>query len=480
MDETTLVRQVLDDAAAAVDVRPPSRVEIDRGLRRVRRRRRLARSGRVAGCVAGVAASLTAVQFGLVPLPSWAPAIPVTSTAASALAAQPTRGSLAGDEPWLQALRANVATVDRQESGGERWRAPSADRVDVIYAGDVGDFRIALVETPLRWGAIEARQQIWYVGARHTTGDRMESSATSDPEDVAFLDLSAGNLPAEAGVTGAAAVLLGPASDVETVGPVRIAADGEVSWPAAAAAPSAPGLWEFSMAAGAPVRYLRWAGSETVSLGDNGWGNEVGAERAALLEGVRPAQRSAAVGTVIVSAVPDDERLARSVSAAQRGSSLAVASSTRRLVWSGRLDGASVDVVAVTAPSGASVFTAVTAAGPQAQAVQPSTPAVVAAGGPVALAWSFQPLTAAADGSYVARGPVRVGLVGPVEAVTARLRSSTGASVTGELVDGVGIVALAGATTVTFLGADGATLASTTVSALTYDDTKLAPADARP
>ncbi|MBI4941094.1 MAG: hypothetical protein HY830_10135, partial [Actinobacteria bacterium] len=132
MDDLTIVREALADVADRVSSRPPDRAQIDRGLRRVRRRRRVSRAGRGLGVLGGVAAVLAAVQLGVVPVPSWVPVVPVTSTAASALAGGPTRGSLAGDPVWLRALREQVATLDREELPGERWRVPSAGRVDVI------------------------------------------------------------------------------------------------------------------------------------------------------------------------------------------------------------------------------------------------------------------------------------------------------------------------------------------------------------
>ncbi|WP_088318908.1 hypothetical protein [Kineosporia sp. R_H_3] len=467
MDELTMVREALADVADRVSSRPPDRAQIDRGLRRVRRRRRVARAGKGLGALGGVAAVLGAVQLGVVPVPSWAPVVPITSPAASALANGPTRGSLAGDAAWLQALREKVATFDQAESGGERWRAPSADRVDVIYAGDLGDFRVAVVETPLRWGAIEARQQLWYLGPRGSAAAAMEQGRSEGPTDLVSETFGPGSVPAGPTTRGAALVL-GPARDVEQVGPVRIAADGTVSWPAVPVRATEPGVWELVLPAGSGRVFLRAAGLDVVAVGDRGWGGETDAERAALVRGATPAVRTGSVPARVVSSVPGAERLAGALAAAQYASALDVATSGRRLLWSGTVDGTTVDVVEVTAPSGGrvlvavqDVFAPVMAGGGSGQPVAVGTSG--ADDGP-ALAWVFQEPEVLADGGYTTSGAQHVVLVGPQQAVAARVTTADGTEHPVDLPGGgPGVLTVEGARSVRFVDAEGRTVAETTV-----------------
>jgi hypothetical protein len=465
MDELTLVREALDGAAEQVQVRPPSRAELDGGFRRVRVRRRLARTGKAAGTLAALATSLAVLQLGVVPLPAWVPAVPVTSGTTSALAAGPTRGSLAGDDAWLEALRAKIATFDRSESGGERWRAPSPAAVDVIYAGDVGEYRVAIVETPLRWGVIESRMQLSYLGVRGAAASEMAEGWSNAPEETAMVSLGDGSLPPEAGATGMGAVVV--SSSVNTVnrqGPPVIAADGSISWATAELAPTAPGVWQLSMPANGPRTYLTWDGAEQPMLvGGWGWNSWQEADRAALLDGVRPARRDPS-GPGVVSSVPGDERLAGSVGTAQFNSGQALGSSTRRLLWSGTLDGAPTDVVEVRVASGAR---AVVVNLPDRA---PAQVQVVAAGKEPALAWRFALDTAAStetgpDGAVpVGNGPQRIGLLGPKRAVRAEITATAGARVAWPLSDGIGVAGAAGATSVRFLNEAGEVLAETDIS----------------
>ncbi|WP_088289581.1 hypothetical protein [Kineosporia sp. A_224] len=466
MDELTMVREVLGDVADRVSSRPPDRAQIDRGLRRVRRRRRVARAGKGLGALGGVAAVLAAVQLGVVPVPSWAPVVPITSPAASALANGPTRGSLAGDAAWLRALREKVATFDQAESGGERWRAPSADRVDVIYAGDLGDFRVAVVETPLRWGAIEARAQLWYLGEKGAAVAAMEQGRSDGPQDLVSETFGPGSVPAGPTTRGAALVL-GPARDVEQVGPVRIAADGTVSWPAAPVRATEPGVWELVLPAGSGRVFLRTAGRDVVAVGERGWGGESDAEQAVLVRGATPAVRTGSVPARVVSSAPAAERLAGSLAAAQYASALDVTTSKRRLVWSGTVDGTTLDVVEVTAPSGGRVLVAVQdvyTAVMQGGFGQPVAVTTYGAAATPALAWVFQEAVALADGAYTTNGPQHVVLVGPSDAVAAQVTTTDGATHRVDLPGGgPGVLTLEGAQSVRFLDGDGATVATTKV-----------------
>jgi hypothetical protein len=466
MDELTLLRETLDDIAGRVPARAPTRAQIDVGLRRVRRRRRVVRVGRTVGALAAVGAVAASVQLGAVALPAWAPAVPVGTTAASALSAGPTRGSLAGDAAWLAALRDKVATFDRSESGGERWRAPGADRVDVLFAGDVGDYRLALVETPLRWGVIESRQQLWYLGRRGAEAAALEEGQNDEPLDVAAIILVPGNLFAQEPDADSVAVVLGSGIDrVEKVGPASVSATGSVAWPAQALAASEPGLWQLVVPAGAGRVFVRWPGAEApMAVGDVGWGAQSIAARAALLPGMTPALRdgSSAAGSdpAAESEAPDDARIALAASVARFSSALGDGAGERRLLWSGTLGGARVDVVQVTAPSGGSVVVAVAGIGPDEG--EPVALEVVPAGAEPAVGWLFREPAPGSDAA--GSGRWLIGLVGPQGAVSAQVVRSDGTTAVVPLADGIGVAVASAAARVRFLGADGAQLADAPVT----------------
>jgi hypothetical protein len=458
------LKEALDGVADRVHARPPLREDIDRSLHRVRRRRRATRVAQTAGALLGVAGLLGAVQVTGVPLPSWAPAVKVGPSAASALAGQPTRGSLAGDVAWLRALREKVATFDRSEGGGERWRAPSADDVDVVFAGDVGPYRVAVVETTLRWGVIESRTQLVYLGPAGAAGSALEEGFSSDPQDVVHVDLTGvADVPVEA---GSVAVVIGPAwLDVRKVDPLTIRANGDVRLESAPAPSPEPGVWQVEVPRGGERVWLMWGnGEHVVAVGDVGPVpvEAAGPARTALLEGVRPAQRAGSVAPDVAAGVPDDDRLAASVAAAQYASGLPREGTSRRLVWSGTLGGVATDLVDVVAPSGGHAVVAVqgdTAPGGGMSAVHVSA---AAKGEPAAMAWTYQGMQQVSADTWHTGGPFHVGLFGPPAAVRAVVETTTG-QVAVDLADGIGWVQADGARSVAFLDEGGSTVAGTSV-----------------
>lgn len=461
-ENLTVVKEALDAAADRVHTRTPQREELDRSLRRVRRRRRVARAGKGVGVVGLAAASLTVLQLGFVSLPAFVPAVPVGPQTSSALAGLPVRGSLADDTGWLQAFREKVATFDRSESGGERWKAPSADAVDVLYAGDLGAYRIAVVETPLRWGAIESRQRITYTGVRGAAPDAMEENGNGEPSDVVDVELSPDNIgsavPADAPAVG---LVLGPASlVVEQSSNATVGANGTLRFATGTLDPVSPGVWEVTVPATSPRVFLRWPGQE--------FGVAVGADWVSnpskdLLAGVGPARRTAS-GPDATSGTPSDDRLVVSVASALWASALAPSTAEPHLVWSGTLGGTPVDVVDVVEPSGGHVLVAY-----QRSAVDPDWPGQVAAlaavpqGEDGALAWAFQEWVKNADGSALQNGPFTVAFAGPADATAAVVTTADGREVRATLTEGLGAVKVENATTARFLDATGKALGSVRV-----------------
>lgn len=457
------LKETLDGVADRVHARPPLRVEVDRSLRRVRRYRRVRRVVRSTAVLVTVVALAGAVQVSGLPLPSWAPAVRVGPSAASALAGQPTRGSLAGDAAWLRGLREKVASFDRSESGGERWRAPSEDAVDVIFAGDVGPYRVAVVETPLRWGAIEARQQLTYVGLAGAPPSAMEEGSSREPSGIFSEDLTG---TVDPGLPGAAFVI-GPAGlDVRQVSAPTVTADGEVRMESSPAPSPYRGVWQVVVPPGGPRAYLVWGdAAHVVSAGDTGPAavDVPDPARTALLEGVRPAQRTGSAVPAVVSRVPDDDRLARSVAAAQYATGLPQEGTSRRLVWSGTLGGLATDVVDVVAPSGGHALVAVQGTAVSADDMTAVDVRAAAKDEPAALAWTYQDLVPETADSWRVGGPFKVGLAGPPAAVRAVVTTASG-TLEVPLADGVGWVQVEGAQAVAFLDEGGTTLAGASVS----------------
>ncbi len=186
----------LGDLASMVEVGAPDWWAVRRGLARARRRRRAVVTGKVVGSVMAVAAVVGSVQVGWLPYPRWAPAASLSAVTGgvSALADGPTRGSLADDANWLADLREHAAAQRRDEAGGESWQIPDGDRVDVIFAGDVEGHRLALIEAPYRWGAIEYRQQTWLMGPQGAPADDMVDNGGRDPDDIAYVGFGAGTV----------------------------------------------------------------------------------------------------------------------------------------------------------------------------------------------------------------------------------------------------------------------------------------------
>ena len=462
MNDLADLKETLDGVADRVHSRPPLCEDVDRSMRRVRRRRRVTRFAQTGGVLATVAALAGVAQVTGVPLPSWAPAVRVGPSAASALAGQPTRGSLAGDAAWLRGLREKVASFDRSESGGERWRAPSADAVDVIFAGDVGAYRVAVVETPLRWGAIESRAQMSYLGVAGATPAQMEEGQSGEPQDVFSESLT--------GVVGprlpSAGLVVGPVwLDVQQVSAPSIRADGDVRLESGPAPSPEPGVWQVEVPRAGERTYLTWGGGEhVISVGDVGPASvdAPGLARTTLLEGVRPAQRNDSLVPDVATAVPDDDRLAASVAAAQYATGLPQEGTSRRLVWSGTLGGLATDVVDVVASSGGHAVVAVQPNGLPGMPPEGVQVATAGKGDPALLAWTYQGMEQTDANTYRRGGPFGVGLVGPSSAVRAVVTTASG-TVDVHLSGGIGWVRTDGARTVEFLDPSGASLGTARV-----------------
>ena len=165
------LRDVLADRAASLPEHPDPWARYRRS-RRTHLRRAWLRRGAL---LAGAAAIALSVMLNVVPVPSVVPVVPVGPTSTDSLLwRQPTQGSLASDNAWLDSLRRGVQDVSETEGV---WRVAGRDRIHVVFAGDVEGRRIALLVVPLRLGVIEAWDTQWYVGDRSAPAGEMAKDA---------------------------------------------------------------------------------------------------------------------------------------------------------------------------------------------------------------------------------------------------------------------------------------------------------------
>jgi hypothetical protein len=432
--------------AGQVPVVPvPSWDEVRRSLRRATRRRRARRAAGAGGAVLGVVALLGGVQLGVVPYPSYLPAVQLAGGDPSVLAEGPTRGSLAGDAAWLESLRERVAAARWDEPDGESWSVRDPDDVTVLFAGDVLGRRLAAIEAPYRWGAIEARQQVWFEGAEGAAAGEMEEGANGDAAPVAANSVSSDE-HVEVGVV----VLAAEGRDVVLFGTPTLAADGSIERPIERPTTVEPGVYVWTPADPAQ------AGPVTVDAAGM-------PEPLTFMVGERPIEGRDVARTGRGADLPD-ELVGSAVSELASRSGVGLDRGGAELVWSGGSTETTA-WLAIRAPSGA-VLIGVAHDDPSDEwsglvldrfEVLPADAAVVAA-------WQLSGEEAVgADGSRQVPGPT-LALLGPADAAAAELLDAAGTALRQvRLVDGGGQAAADGADAVRFLAANGTVLARTDV-----------------
>jgi hypothetical protein len=161
-DLSRLVRDILEDRAAAVDVRTPEWAQFEARLRRIRtaRRHRAAVAGSVLATAAVIAVGVTAGHLGAGERALDDPATRPSPTVSPRPTTFPVklddghvRGSLKHDSAWLAAFRAAVARDVKRPVASIR----------IAYASDVGNRRIAYVFAGPTTGR---RIAAWYEGRR--------------------------------------------------------------------------------------------------------------------------------------------------------------------------------------------------------------------------------------------------------------------------------------------------------------------------
>lgn len=194
MNIETALRERLADRATAMPV--PDDPWTPFQCREARHRR----SRRVRTAVAAaVVAVLAALQSGVVPMPGWAPAIAIASSN-DALVDSPVRGSLAGDTAWQEDLRRQIKDLEDPDAV---WRVSDRSKIKFLYAGDVGDMRLALAYVPVRFGFVTDPQLVWCAGPAGARPEEMAPAGNVDAgEPAATYLVSADDRPGLALVVG--------------------------------------------------------------------------------------------------------------------------------------------------------------------------------------------------------------------------------------------------------------------------------------
>lgn len=291
------------------------------GFARRERAHRRARRIRLAALVTAVAVAV-GVQTNLVPLPGWAPGLAVAGVE-TALINSPVRGSLAGDTEWLTAMRSAVRDV---EDPGEVWKA-DRDHIRFVFAGDVGDRRLALMLVPLRFGFLRSSSLIWYDGPAGSAPSAMTERARGDSSAVETYSQGSSDGPGVAVVIAPATATVSVSTgfhygaDGRVVHNPPIVGAGLVAVPLPAG-PFAPGLSAVVTQGGrtlyaGPV-YGSWRGREPDP------------------QEASPSTVAAALG----SRPFDTATLTRWVSSALSDARLPADGTTVRVRWTGTVDGA--------------------------------------------------------------------------------------------------------------------------------------------
>lgn len=334
--------QTLRTRAADVGQHPDPWTRYIVARRSSTRRRRVRR----AGLTLAAAAAVAGVMLNAIPVPSVIPVVPVGPTSSDSLLwDEPTRGSLARDDAWLAGLRAAVRDVSEVEGV---WRVAGRDRIRLIFAGDVGDQRLALVVVPLRLGVIEVQESMWYVGKVGAAARDMEQGGN-------FGELPDVVTTMEGDEDGGELVVVAPTGTrIETSLAASFGADGRLhrDW-AVAADESGVALVDLPGASDAPPVVVRVrAGGDVVYSGpvmDYTWGDE-GAEETRR-DSISDADLDAALAAGRGRSL--DRELARAwVDIALHETRTPADQATVRIPWSGNIRGKAAALVTVQPDGG--------------------------------------------------------------------------------------------------------------------------------
>ncbi|MCX5068222.1 hypothetical protein OOJ91_20485 [Micromonospora lupini] len=314
-----------------------------------RRERRHQRTRLIRTAVAAaVGVALVGVQTNVVPLPGWAPGIAVAAAPAALLDAPP-RGALAGDQAWLDTLRARISTDPPVSAGNplSGWKVGDRDRIRLVYGSDQPGHRVALVAVPLRFGLLTKETLVWYVGPAGAGAKQMRYAGHSEGVGDPVMTLMQADPD-----RGGFAVVVGPAESTVTIsGDPRYTPRGTLEYQDLARADGS-GVG-FAVLPTAPLRnepVVRVSRGGHVlyqgGLGGGPYAAIVPTEMDVLLTAARRGAR----GTP-----PDDANLRNFIESALLNSRLPAAGTMVRVRWSGSGHGQAATLLTVQ-PAGGGVI----------------------------------------------------------------------------------------------------------------------------
>jgi hypothetical protein len=165
-----LIRDTLAHRAAAPTPASPDPWEAFTGRERSHRTRRHAVRAGLGITVGGLVA---AVAAGALPIPAALP-VPVLPAGVSVLSESPTRGSLAGDEAWLDGLRDSVKVDDPE------WTIFDRSRIKIHFAGDVPGARVAVMTVRMRRGLTANTETMSVQGKVGASPEEMSPTHTGE------------------------------------------------------------------------------------------------------------------------------------------------------------------------------------------------------------------------------------------------------------------------------------------------------------
>jgi hypothetical protein len=359
----------------------------------------------------------------------------------------------------------------------------------VLFAGDVGPYRLALVDAPEGGSRDVGSAPAWYFGAAGAPPDRMQPSRTNlgscavQPPGCAAAPIGTGSLPdavslvldgrsldadAVPGVRrgNRAVVVVVPLRPVNVTleGPPRYAADGTVSHPRGTPLPESHGARQAVITTG---------GRHRLVVG-NTPSEQVTAEVWADLTDAPHFPVQDAAPSLHGGVMPPRHEVQGALLAVQNASGLAVNTSRRRLLWAGTFGGRRHGVLAVTAPGGAHVVGVFRQLGAPAEMGTWLTAGAVLPAGPledVAVAW-HNPLPERTGEAGDPRPSGQIAAVGPAGATSATFVDADGRPLaTTALTDGFGMATAPGTRSVRFADATGRVVTTVPVRPLlTLDD----------
>ncbi|NLT56802.1 MAG: hypothetical protein GXX79_20005 [Actinomycetales bacterium] len=395
MRSVAQLRAALDETAVEAVTSAPPWERIEERLLRTRRRRRLrAAATLTTGLVAVTVLTGVAQVTGL---PDRLRGSAQVADAPDADAPEPgiTWGRLGDDPAWVGSFQNWLS--DAYLPTAHAGEVPQPGPVHVVFADDIGGYRVALAQVPQASPNAQdpAQGNLWFAGPEgagptELTGLTFDEGREDDPfwstvvpetvrDPIPWVVVTPEPLGGKVSSRESVVVALTAAArDLVLFARPDIAADGAVSWQRTRLRRSAPSVYTAVLRdlPPGPVTLRRPGGEVGTQWEDNAysamkdpielqWGLRVVGEDEIPVRAFQPLYPGDLLQGVLPPLhegfTPPDEQLRPAVHQAQRASGVAPQDSTRRLLASvsWRRTAPGTDVIAVTVPSGAHVVTVV-------------------------------------------------------------------------------------------------------------------------